>query len=130
MVITTDSNSNSQPSWWYKKSGLHGIFENIEKKYNTQLWLLVFSVVWSFKTCSKTSVRIKTENKGSLSLFPKLLLSARYLVVYLIRIVCNVAYFAPFIGLLGLMNHYQAETKHLDPDTLEDFVKNSKSTIS
>ena len=46
----------------------------------------------------------------------KLLLLFRYLLVFLARIVCIVAFFAPFIGLWDILIHYQAETISLSPD--------------
>jgi hypothetical protein len=98
----------------------------IEEKYNTTLVFLVFSLVWSFKTCAKTSIKIKSDSKTFLPFFPKFLLFWRYLFVFLIRVGCIVTYFAPFIGNLGVMNHYQAETLSLDPDTYNSFGTNSK----
>ena len=41
--------------------------------------------------------------------------------IYMIRVVCVVSYFAPFIGQLGMLNHYQAEKIHLDPTTWKSF---------
>ena len=69
---------------------------------------LIFSVVWSFKTSAITSIKIKTEDKKFLPIFPKTLLFFRYLVLFMIRVTCIVSYFSPFMGLLGTMNHYQA----------------------
>ena len=61
-------------TWWYF-SGLQAVFQEIEEKYNTNFWFFVFSVVWSFKTCAKTSIKIKTQTKTFLPMSAKLLLS-------------------------------------------------------
>ena len=36
------------------------------------------------------------------------------MVVFSVRVICFVAYFAPFLGLGGLMNHYKAEQTSMD----------------
>ena len=74
----------------------------------------MFSVVWSFKTCALTLVKIKNETKCFLPLSAKLILFKKYLLVFLMRVVCIVFYFAPFIGLLDIMSHYHAEKIPLD----------------
>ena len=52
-------------------------------------------------------------------LLSKLLLLLRYLLVFLVRIVCIVTFFAPFIGLWDILSHYQAETIPLHPDVFK-----------
>ena len=42
------------------------------------------------------------------------------------RIGCIVVYFAPFIGLGGIMNHYQAETMPLDVENWK-YVNNTEN---
>merc|ERR1740129_1106726 len=39
----------------------------------------------------------------------------------MIRMVCFVSYYAPFIGQLGMLNHYHAETIHLDYEIWKGF---------
>ena len=107
-------------SWWHW-TGLQNVFKKIEEKYNTNLWYLILSVVWSFKTCAITSIKIKRDTMNFLPIFPKILLFCRYLLIFLIREVCIVSYYAPFLGQLGILNHYQAETIHLDPKTWKSF---------
>ena len=53
-------------------------------------------------------VKIKTEERQFMNLAAKFLLSVRYMVVFSIRVVCAVTYFAPFLGLCGLLNHHKA----------------------
>ena len=111
------------------ESGLQAIFksnDDEEEKSDTALTFLIFSVLWSFKTTALTSIKIKTETKNILPLFPKLILGIRYLFVFLQRIGCIVMYFSPFIGLLGMMNHYHAELFHLSPETMNNFNPDSK----
>ena len=52
--------------------------------------------------------------KDCLPFLSKRILEFRYLLIYCIRVGSILAYFSPFIGLLGIMNHYQAETISLD----------------
>ena len=79
----------------------------------------VFSVVWSFTKAARTALKIKNETKQSMPFLSKLFLALRYLLVFLIRIVSIVSYFAPFIGLWDILNHYQAETIPLDRKTFQ-----------
>ena len=109
-------------TWWYW-TGLQNVFKKIEEKYNTNLVFLILSVVWSFKTCAKTSIKIKQDTMNFLPMFPNILLFCRYMFVYMIRVVCIVSYYAPFIGQLDILNHYQAETIHLDHETWKRFNK-------
>ena len=106
-----DSNSTS-PSWVLQKSGLDEKVESVKTDY--ALWLLAFSLVWSFKTCTKTCIKIKTETKRILPLKPKLLLTLRYLLIFLQRIGSIIVCFSASIGLIGIMDHYHAETISLD----------------
>ena len=76
-------------------------------------------MVWSFKTAAKTAVKIKNESKQFLPLLSKMILFLRYLLVFLVRVVSVVSYFAPFLGLWDILNHHQAETIPLDYDTFK-----------
>ena len=107
-VFQESDKESSEPSWWLTALGLQDV------KADNKIGFFVFSIIWSFKTCAKTSVKIKTETKSFLSLFPKLVLYLRYLCVFLIRISCIVAYYAPYIGLLDILSHHQAEKISLD----------------
>ena len=105
------------------ESGLQSIFKSMdedEERTSTTLMFLIISIIWSFKTSALTAISIKAESKTFLPLFPKLLLGFRYLLVFMIRIFSIVFYFAPFIGLLGILNHYQAESISLDFELFEN----------
>ena len=102
------------------ESGLQSIFQSDNEEIsNATLMFLIFSVVLSFKTSALTSIKIKTETKNFLPLFPKLVLGLRYLLIFLIRISDIVFYYAPFIGELDIMSHYQAESIPLDYETFK-----------
>ena len=114
------------------ESGLQSIFRNNEDKgegCDTALIFLILSVLWSFRTTALTSIKIKAETKNFLPIFAKVVLGMRYLLVFIIRIGNYVAYFAPYIGLLGIMNHYHAELIHLNPETFNRFNPNSKLIV-
>ena len=113
-------------------SGLLLIFRSNEDKgegSDTALIFLILSVLWSFRTTALTSIKIKAETKNFLPIFAKVVLGMRYLLVFIIRIGNYVAYFAPYIGLLGIMNHYHAELIHLNPETFNSFNPNSKLIV-
>ena len=91
--------------------------KTIDESENATIGFFIFSVIWSLKSCAKTSVMIKAEAKSFLPLFAKMLLYLRYIVLYPIRIGVYVAFFSASIGLLGVLNHYHAEfSRALDPE--------------
>ena len=99
------------------ESGLEAIFnDNNENKERSMsaIIILVLSLIWSFKTAALTAMKIKAEEKNVLPLFPKSLLVIRYLLLFLIRIGSIVTYYSPFLGLCGIIDHYQAEILPLD----------------
>ena len=114
------------------QSGLQSIFESndstIEKTFEqtNALILLIISMLWSFKTSAVTAIKIKAHTNQFLPLLSKLLLGIRYLFIFINRIGAIVAYFSPFLGLLGIMNHYQAEKLALDPGMWQNFNSDSK----
>ena len=116
------------------QSGLQSIFESNDAssedtpKKTTALILLIISILMSFKTSAVTAIKIKTHTKKFIPFASKLLLGIRYLLVFINRIGAIVAYFSPFLGLLGIMNHYQAEKLPLDPKLWQNFNSDSKLT--
>ena len=92
------------------ESGLQSIFQsNATSNSASALIFLVVSILWSFKTTAITSVKIKSETKTFLPLVPTVILGTRYLLIFLIRIGAFVTYHAPFLGLMGIMDHHQGE---------------------
>ena len=75
---------------------------------------LAISVIWSFKTSALTSTKLKAMEKLFLPPIDKLVLGLRALIIFVVRICCCVAFFAPFLGLGGIMDHYTAERISLD----------------
>ena len=108
--IFQEKNDTYSRSYFFQKTKMYDNFKQWESKYNITQWVLGFSIVWSFKTCALTFVKIKTETKQFLPFFPTVILGMRYPFIYLIRVGCIVSYHAPYLGLLGIMDHYQAET--------------------
>lgn len=93
--------------------------------WNLPKTLFVLSIIWSFRTCSATYVKIRQEEKVNFLPFAtKLVLGARGLFVCLIRILCGVTFFAPFLGLGNCLAHWVAEGKSLTPS----MMKNLNST--
>ena len=119
-IFQEKNNTDSSSIFFFlQNTKLYNDFKQWDEKNNATLWLLGFSVVWSFKTCALTFVKIKSETKQFFPFFPKVILGIRYLFIYLIRVGCNVSYFAPYLGLLGIMDHYQGETIPLAYDSFK-----------
>ena len=77
--------------------------------------LLIGSVLWSFRTCATTTVKVKNlQKRNFLPLPSKAILSVRALLTSSVKICCYVAYFAPFLGLMGSLSHWQAEQTSFD----------------
>ena len=106
------------------ESGLQSIFQSSDTSDSTTaLIFLVVSILWSFKTAAITSVKIKSETKNILPLVPTVILGTRYLLVFLIRIGAIVTYYAPFLGLCGIMDHHQGEKIPLQYETYKALLK-------
>ena len=111
-------------------TGLEAVFKKDFDTQNTWLGadytvvLLICSILWSFVTSAKTYIKIKTEDKKDfLSITAKLLLGFRALLTTITRVGCIVAFLCPFLGLLGIMAHWTAETFSLDLDFRNDGVQ-------
>ena len=133
------------------ESGLQSIFksnDNTEEENSKEktvsnasatLAFLIISILWSFKTSALTSIKIATESKKFLPIASKLIIGMRYLLITVIRICSFVTYFAPYLGNLDIMAHYQAETVFLELETFKrlnengfhfiNLVTNEKQTI-
>ena len=120
-IFFQGSNSSSTSNFLFDIFGVEDIIKDFEIEHNTTVWFLVFSVLWSFKTCVLTSMKIKAKTKNFLPFFPKIVLAFRYFFIFGIRIIAIVSYFSPFLGLSGLINHYQSETISFDIETWTKF---------
>ena len=107
------------------ESGLQSIFKSNDNVSNTSATLafLIISILWSFKTSALTSIKIATESKKFLPIESKLIIGMRYLLIFVIRICSFVTYFAPYLGSLDIMAHYQAETVILEIETFKRLNK-------
>ena len=113
------------------ESGLQSIFksnDNDEEENSNQnsisnksatLAFLIISILWSFKTSALTSIKIATESKKFLPIAAVLIVGMRYLLIFIIRICVFATYYAPYLGSLDIMAHYQAETIFLDLETFQ-----------
>ena len=116
MPFFQDDGSNTTTLFWFADTGLEKTFKELDQDYNMTLVFLVFSVILSFWTCASTAIKIKKGTKNYLPLAPKLILALRYWILSIIRVGCIVTYQSPYIGLLGMNNHHQAEIFPLDPE--------------
>ena len=121
-AIFYEGGNSTATSPLFELIGIEETVKNFEIKHNITFWFLVFSSVWSLKTCALTAIKIKSETKNFLPLLPKITLGLKYLLIFSIRVGSIVTFFAPYIGLLGIMNHYQAETISLDSGTWMNFI--------
>merc|ERR1719362_2583704 len=96
--------------------------ENVSNTSAT-LAFLIISILWSFKTSALTSIKIAIESKKFLPIASKLILGIRFLLIFVIRICSFVTYFAPYLGTLDIMAHYQAETVILEFETFKRLNK-------
>ena len=101
------------------ESGLQAVFKQSDHFKVGTLLLLVFSIIWSLKTVTITYLKIKTNKKQSLDFRAKAVLALRATLVFCVRMVCYLAYFAPYVGLGGLMNHFKAEKTSMNYEKLK-----------
>ena len=111
------SNDNAE-----EEQGDNSKQETLSNKSAT-LAFLIISILWSFKTSALTSIKIATESKKFLPIAAKLIVGMRYLLIFVIRICSFVTYFAPYLGSLDIMAHYQAETVILEIETFKRLNK-------
>ena len=87
-------------------TGLEAVFE---EDFDTTTFL-VLSVLWSFNSAVRTYVKIRTENKKNfLPFVEKIILGLRAMIFTISRVGCLVAFFCPYLGLLDLLAHWEAE---------------------
>ena len=91
-------------------------------------WLLIGSIIWSFKTVSTTFIWIKTAKKShNMGVAAKSALGLRAFLFSTSRILALVAFFGPLLGLMDCLTHWKAQQKPLDPQLLERLTNNSDS---
>lgn len=112
-------------------SGLQSIFGKDFSSFGSSKTLrdtlLFLSVSWSLKTGVMSFLKIHAEQKsGMQSGVAKVVLGLRALLFSVTRIVCVVAFFGPFLGLLDCQAHWKAEEIELNGD----LRKNLESSTS
>ena len=129
-TIFEEGNSTSPATSFvlFELLGIEESVQNFEKDNNITKWFLIFSIIWSFKTCAKTAIKIKTKTKVIMPFVLKNVMFFRYLLISTIRVNAIVAYFSPFIGLLGIMDHFHAEKIPLDPKIWEQ-IRNTNDGL-
>ena len=109
------------------KYGLEAVFKvDFEEKKGWLSWaglgvsqvLLMSSIAWSFTTTARTFIKIKGQEKvTSIPFLGKCTLAIRALLVFTCRIFTIIAFFGPFLGLLGTLAHHTAEKISLKKET-------------
>ena len=113
-------------------SSLQTVFHNVNQTrsegVSTAEVLLIFSVIWSFKTCGATYVKIKQDGKANkLTAKSKVVLALRGVLVFATRIICCVAFFTPFLGLGDVLAHWTAEKISLNSNLFERLSSSNDS---
>ena len=110
-------------------SGLQTFFKLRPDDSWSEKLLFYGSLMWSFKTCFFTYLKVKSEKKAQmLSLIAKMFLGTRGLLVLSTKIVCGVSFFVPSLGLLSVLQHLKAERLPLNDD-LFDRMKDSNDSF-
>ena len=85
--------------------------------------LIIFSLLWSIKTAATSYIKVKTEEKLELfTLFSKLVLGLRSLLVYAVRILCMLAFFGPPLGLIDCLAHWKAAQLEENPPDFTEWT--------
>ena len=109
-------------------SGLQTFFKLRPDDSWSEKLLFYGSLMWSFKTCFFTYLKVKSEKKAQmLSLIAKMFLGTRGLLVLSTKIVCGVSFFVPSLGLLSVLQHLKAESLPLDSDLFDRMTNSSDS---
>ena len=125
MLLLGFSNSVTHSSL---QTVFHNVDQNRSEGVSTAEVLLIFSVIWSFKTCGATYVKIKQEGKANmLTASSKVVLGLRGLLVLGTRIICCVAFFTTFLGLGDVLAHWSAERISLNSNLFERLSSSNDS---
>ena len=85
--------------------------------------LLIFSVIWSFKTCILSHLKVVSASREHFPTMSKIVIGLYSFFAVSSRVLCMIMFFAPSLGLFNLLKHLQAEQTPWHPD-LSNFVKN------
>ena len=85
--------------------------------------LLIFSVIWSFKTCILSHLKVVSASREHFPIMSKIVIGLYSFFSVSSRVLCMIMFFAPSLGLFDLLKHLQAEQTPWHPD-LSNFVMN------
>ena len=92
--------------------GIDAIFaKDSNNSFISSQVLLIFSIIWSLKTCITTHIKATKVEKEFLPFTSALVLFAQTTVGTVKRIGTLFFYFVPFFGNLNLLQHWKAELK-------------------
>ena len=94
-------------------------FSIIESWNLNKTFLLTIIVLSFMKNCTTYVKIVKSKKSGFLPIAAQLLLGFRAFVVSSTRVLCYIAFFGPFLGLLNSLQHLKAEQMDWDPDLFE-----------
>ena len=91
-------------------TGLQSVFNvPVETFFNRNVFLF-FSILVSFSTAALAYLKmVKLDKNGFLGFLGTVVIGVRILLATFIRIGVFVFFFAPFLGLMGLLAHWRAD---------------------
>ena len=91
-------------------TGLQSVFNVPEDTYINRNVFLIFSILVSFSTAALAYIKmVRLDKNGFLGFLGTVIIGVRILLATFIRIGVFVFYFAPFLGLMGLLAHWLAD---------------------
>ena len=79
-------------------------------------FLLIFSVIWSFKTCILSHLKVVSASREHFPTMSKIVIGLYSFFAVSSRALCMIMFFAPSLGLFNLLKHLQAEQTPWHPD--------------
>ena len=91
-------------------TGLQSVFKVPDDAFISRNIFLIFSILVSFSTAALAYIKmVKLDKNGFLGFLGTLIIGVRILLATFIRIGVFIFYFAPFLGLMGLLAHWRAD---------------------
>ena len=106
-------------------TGLQSVFNVPDDTFFNRNIFLFFSILVSFSTAALAYIKmVKLDKNGFLGFLGTLVIGIRILLATFIRIGVFVFFFAPFLGLMGLLAHWQADQIPFSDKAFEDTTYN------
>ena len=104
--------------------GLEAVFKSEKSKSMSWIYdpkvFLILSIIWSFKTSVTTRMKAKKGTFGGfLPGLASALIGLRAFLVTVVKIACIVMFFAPYMGLFSIMQHWKSEQISMDKEQAE-----------